>query len=307
MTLGDRLRTARENKGWSQVYVAGVLGMATSQTLSNYERGARDPDTETLTKLADLYCVTTDYLLGRTPDSNIDIRMPKVPIENSNNGPMDIPLAKEYHHNTSDFDRKRDEILDDLDSLHNFIKEVSGKYSAQQDDPDSKYFEPHKHIPLLGSIRAGNPAYAEEDVEELIVVSKKSKVDFALRVKGNSMIGAGILDGDLALCQKTSRAEPGDIVVALVNGDEAALKRIYYEEGGWILRSEHPDYPEIIMNEDEDRILGILLDIHRSRHNLRLISPDDAKMLDAMQKLRRMSEKRRNQSYEMIDLLSDED
>ncbi len=71
MSLGDRLRSAREEKGWKQTYVAKMLGI-TSQSLSNYERGDRDPDTSLLAKLADLYDVTADYLLGR---DLIDVKM----------------------------------------------------------------------------------------------------------------------------------------------------------------------------------------------------------------------------------------
>jgi transcriptional regulator with XRE-family HTH domain len=67
MGLGCRLREARDAKGWSQVYVAKLVGI-TSQALSNYERGERDPDTPLLNTLADLYDVSTDYLLCRTDD-----------------------------------------------------------------------------------------------------------------------------------------------------------------------------------------------------------------------------------------------
>lgn len=63
--LGDRLRELRESKGWSQKYVATKLGIKQSSTYANWEYGLRDPDTETLTKLADLYDVQTDFLLGR--------------------------------------------------------------------------------------------------------------------------------------------------------------------------------------------------------------------------------------------------
>lgn len=65
MSLGERLKKERERKGWSQLYVAEKLGI-TNTVLSNYERNYRDPDTSTLAKLADLYDVDTDYLLGRS-------------------------------------------------------------------------------------------------------------------------------------------------------------------------------------------------------------------------------------------------
>jgi len=76
VSLGKRLKRERERKGWSQLYVAEKLGI-TNAVLSNYERDYRDPDTDTLTKLADLYDVSIDYLLGRidnpSPSSNPDI------------------------------------------------------------------------------------------------------------------------------------------------------------------------------------------------------------------------------------------
>lgn len=65
MSLGERLKKERERKGWSQLFVAEKIGI-TNTVLSNYERDYRDPDTSTLTKLADLYDVDTDYLLGRS-------------------------------------------------------------------------------------------------------------------------------------------------------------------------------------------------------------------------------------------------
>ncbi|GGE47996.1 hypothetical protein GCM10011391_28480 [Pullulanibacillus camelliae] len=68
MSLGKRLKREREKKNWSQKYVADKLGI-TNTVLSNYERDYRDPDTDTLKKISDLYDVSTDYLLGRTEES----------------------------------------------------------------------------------------------------------------------------------------------------------------------------------------------------------------------------------------------
>lgn len=69
MSLGFRLKKEREKRSWSQVEVANKVGI-TNAVLSNYERDYRDPDTETLKKLADLYDVSTDFLLGRTENSS---------------------------------------------------------------------------------------------------------------------------------------------------------------------------------------------------------------------------------------------
>lgn len=67
MSLGKRLKYEREKRNWSQKYVADKVGI-TNTVLSNYERDYRDPDTDTLRKLSDLYEVSSDYLLGRTDD-----------------------------------------------------------------------------------------------------------------------------------------------------------------------------------------------------------------------------------------------
>lgn len=67
LSLGERLRHARERKGWTQVYVARTLGI-TAQALSNYEHDFRDPDTGVLQRLAEFYGVSTDWLLGRIND-----------------------------------------------------------------------------------------------------------------------------------------------------------------------------------------------------------------------------------------------
>jgi Predicted transcriptional regulators len=74
--LGDRLKTLRDNKGWSQKYVAQKIGLKQSSTYSNWEYGIRDPDTETLSKLADIYEVTVDFLLGRETKS-VEYQVPE--------------------------------------------------------------------------------------------------------------------------------------------------------------------------------------------------------------------------------------
>jgi repressor LexA len=93
-------------------------------------------------------------------------------------------------------------------------------------------------LPLVGEIAAGAPLLAEQNVEEYVDLPERlvgGAADFILRVKGDSMIDAGILDGDLVVVRKADTAVNGDIVVALTGEDEAAdeatVKR-YFREGG---------------------------------------------------------------------------
>ncbi|MCL2411188.1 MAG: transcriptional repressor LexA [Treponema sp.] len=120
-------------------------------------------------------------------------------------------------------------------------------------------------VPLLGSVAAGIPLLAEENFDGNIKLHrsmiKKSKNYFALKVKGDSMSGAGILEGDVAIIEKLNTVRNGEIAVAIV--DEAAtLKRFYKENTRIKLQSENPDYPPIYSSDV--RILGRLSNIIRS-------------------------------------------
>jgi repressor LexA len=98
-------------------------------------------------------------------------------------------------------------------------------------------------LPLLGQVAAGAPLLAEENIEDEIAVPETLRGDFLLRIKGDSMIEAGILDGDLVIVRKAQDARNGEIVVALAGDDEAAdeatVKTFYREEGRVRLQPEN--------------------------------------------------------------------
>src|SRR5947209_14425197 len=98
-------------------------------------------------------------------------------------------------------------------------------------------------LPLLGQIAAGGPLLAEENVEDEIAVPENLRGDFLLRVKGDSMIEAGILDGDLVVVRRVQEARNGDIVFALAGdderADEATVKTFYKEKARIRLQAEN--------------------------------------------------------------------
>jgi repressor LexA len=98
-------------------------------------------------------------------------------------------------------------------------------------------------LPLLGQIAAGGPLLAEENVEDEIAVPESLRGDFLLRVKGDSMIEAGILDGDVVVVRRAQDARDGEIVVALAGddetADEATVKRYFRENGRIRLQPEN--------------------------------------------------------------------
>jgi repressor LexA len=98
-------------------------------------------------------------------------------------------------------------------------------------------------LPLLGQIAAGGPLLADENVEDEIAVPESLRGDFLLRVKGDSMIEAGILDGDVVVVRRAQEARDGEIVVALAGddetADEATVKRFFRERGRIRLQPEN--------------------------------------------------------------------
>ena len=107
------------------------------------------------------------------------------------------------------------------------------------------------HVPIVGAVTAGLPILAVEQIEGYLPYAGAVSSDkplFALRVKGESMINAGILDGDIIVVEKTPVASNGEIVVAMIE-DEATVKRFYKENGHFRLQPENDDYEPIIVNE----------------------------------------------------------
>lgn len=112
-------------------------------------------------------------------------------------------------------------------------------------------------IPVLGTIAAGKPISAQEDVIGYVWSLKKKHIDFALLVRGDSMINARIHDGDTVLIQQTPDAEHGDIVVAMIDGD-VTLKRLLKADDHIILHPENPAYKDMVLSKKDAREIRIL-------------------------------------------------
>ncbi len=119
-------------------------------------------------------------------------------------------------------------------------------------------------VPVMGRVAAGYPILAVEDIEGYVPVPKRlsnGRELFALRVQGESMINAGILDEDIVIVNRTPVAENGEIVVALVE-DEATVKRFYKEDGRFRLQPENDAFDPIIV--DEVVLLGKVISLIRN-------------------------------------------
>jgi repressor LexA len=125
-----------------------------------------------------------------------------------------------------------------------------------------------REIPILGRIAAGLPLQSEENRDGTLPVSAdwfgaKGDDMFSLRVRGESMIGAHIVEGDVVVVRRQEQAQPGDIVVALVDG-EATVKRFARDGNAVLLKPEHPTMaPIVVRAEQEIRILGKVVGLVR--------------------------------------------
>ena len=118
----------------------------------------------------------------------------------------------------------------------------------------------YKAVPVLGTVRAGAPILAQQEISGYVPYENADGAEvFALNVRGDSMINAGILDGDTVIVRVQPTAQSGEIVVALI-GEEATVKRLSFKGGVWLL-PENPDYKPI--DGKECRILGKVVGLYR--------------------------------------------
>lgn len=109
--------------------------------------------------------------------------------------------------------------------------------------------------PRIGAIACGDPIIAEENVECYDAVPDYVKADFTLVCRGDSMTGARIFDGDIVCISLSQEVRSGDIAAVLVDGDEATLKRVRFQDGGLVLWPENPAYqPLIFTGADAQRV-----------------------------------------------------
>lgn len=120
-------------------------------------------------------------------------------------------------------------------------------------------------LPVVGAVAAGSPILAEENIEEYVQVPQAAGGDegeYVLKVRGDSMVDAGILEGDYVVVQRRDEARDGEIVVALVGDDEATVKRYFRESDHIRLQPENSSMEPILA--DDVQILGRVVGLFRS-------------------------------------------
>ncbi len=142
-------------------------------------------------------------------------------------------------------------------SVHGILKALEDQGLIERDNQNARSIHivgatPAVQIPIIGQVQAGMPVLAVEQIEGYIPFAPHSlssdKEYFALRVRGESMINAAILEGDIVICERTGDVREGQIVVALID-DEATVKRFYREKNGFRLQPENDDFSPIYCAE----------------------------------------------------------
>ena len=126
---------------------------------------------------------------------------------------------------------------------------------------DEKYPQdscPPRRIPIVRVIAAGGPVFTQENIEDYICEPYNVQAEFCLKVQGDSMIGARILDGDIVYIKKQSTVQSGEIALVLVDGENATLKRVYLGDDTITLHAENPNYPDLVFTRKDMRQINII-------------------------------------------------
>lgn len=138
--------------------------------------------------------------------------------------------------------------------------------------PGEWEFPPPRRIPVLGAVQAGALTWAQEEPEGFLETerSRMGEELFALRVRGNSMSGAGILPGDMVIARRQTSAHEGDIIIALV-GEEATMKRLRRAGQQVVLWPENPEFEPILLPPEELNVLGKVIEVRRYIEHVPLV------------------------------------
>jgi repressor LexA len=160
--------------------------------------------------------------------------------------------------------------LSAVSTVHEHLVNMSRKGALRRRGNRARSIEPlagreSREVPLAGIVAAGAPIEAVEVPENIVLPSDLAGrgETFALRVKGDSMVGDGILDGDLIIVEKRRRVENGALAVVLLRGGEATVKRFYHEGTTVKLRPSNPAMEDIVAPAAEVEVRGIVVGLVR--------------------------------------------
>jgi transcriptional regulator, cro/CI family len=248
--LGDRIRKLRESRNMTQTELSEILGMKTYTTVSKWEKNENFPKGKDLKKLAEIFNVTSDYLLGLS-----DNKLGKITTQNEQ--PEILTIYNQLE------EPKQEKVLgyakEQLEE-QNSSKIVSIFDKPQDDDYITDYVE--------GLVAAGHGTFQEDNLHmevKLRAEDVPEDYDTIAKVAGDSMEPM-IEDNDLLFIKVTNQVDINDIGIFQINGKNFVkkLKRDY--NGGWYLQSLNNSYEEIHLTENDDiRTIGEVVSVYREK------------------------------------------
>lgn len=217
-TLGKRIRILRERKNWTQTELSQELGMKTYTTVSKWESDENFPKGKDLKKLAELFGVSSDYLLGLSTVSK----------------------------------------QDDISTIYNQLvpprQEKVYNFAERQLREQNKKVVP---LVGQTAANPTELTYGDETYDETVETNVPKSADYALVVKGDSMEPI-FADGSIVFYKQQDDVENGEIAVVEIDGNGVTLKRVYfnYDNETVILRSLNDKYEDRVLHPDEVRIIG---------------------------------------------------
>lgn len=246
--LGDRIRKLRESRNMTQTELSEILGMKTYTTVSKWEKNENFPKGKDLKKLAEIFNVTSDYLLGLS-----DTKLGKITTQNE--PPEILTIYNQLE------EPKQEKVLDYAKEQleeQNSSKIVSIFDKSQDEDYITDYVE--------GLVAAGHGTFQEDNLHmevKLRAEDVPDEYDTIAKVAGDSMEPM-IEDNDLLFIKVTNQVDINDIGIFQINGKNFVkkLKRDY--NGGWYLQSLNNSYEEIHLTEEDDiRTIGEVVSVYR--------------------------------------------
>lgn len=247
--LGDRVRKLREGRNMTQTELSEILGMKTYTTVSKWEKNENFPKGKDLKKLAEIFNVTSDYLLGLTDD-----KLKKITTQNEKTEIISIYDQLE--------DPNKEKVLDYATVLLNEQNNMKTSTVLEKYKNDEDYITDY----VEGLVAAGHGTFQEDNLHmevRLRAEDVPEDYDTIAKVAGDSMEPM-IEDNDLLFIKVTSQVDINSIGIFQVNGKNFVkkLKRDY--DGSWYLQSLNSGYEEIHLSEDDDiRTIGEVVDIYK--------------------------------------------
>ena len=247
--LGDRVRKLREGRNMTQTELSEILGMKTYTTVSKWEKNENFPKGKDLKKLAEIFNVTSDYLLVLTDD-----KLKKMTTQNEKTEIISIYDQLEEPRQEKVLNYAKEQLEEQENS------NIISIFNKPQDDEDyiTDYVE--------GLVAAGHGTFQEDNLHmevRLRANDVPNEYDTIAKVAGDSMEPL-IEDNDLLFIRVASQIDVNSIGIFQVNGKNFVkkLKRDY--DGSWYLQSLNSGYEEIYLSEDDDiRTIGEVVDIYK--------------------------------------------